>query len=456
MKVDKDDIYNKTGGCGAFIQSVFPSYINKDGRAFKAILADGEGNGAIESTFDAVELERKNWHATDDIYELESEELTRAVNTMSVIERELNDSDETVKKFFELLFYRAGEGVWGTLFNMLHVFRTYFASNRIYVVNNSGNVKEDNLIPNYNLEDDTLGKAEDDVAPQYWDCKNCYWIKDKYRFEGKRSLGFHAGGMLSQSVTLEAGVYFLHFFCKDKVRVKIASPKGFWRVADIGASYPDDYPKDKMPPMPLPPYIDAFGQCLSGKWQEGECEVEFIGDNPQYYKDPEGGQLEQCAPWEDKSVCFTLPAADTVTITFTGEEGAGVDYVRLYPKKGESSFSLISVFGMVTTTETAHYAPNGPDALTVTNYGEGIPSPEKEKLISLGKIGDLVIDYQHQISYMAAENPNKKPRWVGAYILGGQGTMAVNTYTMMLDILRPAGVWAYSELLEGFVDTNVN
>lgn len=37
---------------GDFIISVFPTLVNKSGKTFKALLADGEGGGTVESIFE--------------------------------------------------------------------------------------------------------------------------------------------------------------------------------------------------------------------------------------------------------------------------------------------------------------------------------------------------------------------------------------------------------------------
>ena len=53
---------------GDFIKSVFPTLVNKSGKIFKALLADGEGGGTIESIFEDLEETRKAWTENKSIY----------------------------------------------------------------------------------------------------------------------------------------------------------------------------------------------------------------------------------------------------------------------------------------------------------------------------------------------------------------------------------------------------
>ena len=58
---------------GDFIRSIFPSMVNRNGKTFKALLADEKGGGTIEKIFAELEETRKSWTDIHSIYETTGE-----------------------------------------------------------------------------------------------------------------------------------------------------------------------------------------------------------------------------------------------------------------------------------------------------------------------------------------------------------------------------------------------
>ena len=136
---------------GDFIKSVFPTLVNKSGKIFKALLADGEGGGTIESIFEDLEETRKAWTENKSIYTQSGEQLQKTLAVFSVISQLQNESEATFLKRNELLFYRNGDKVWGDKWNILNTFKTFFNNQNVYLVNNTEKFEE-NLLEDGNFE----------------------------------------------------------------------------------------------------------------------------------------------------------------------------------------------------------------------------------------------------------------------------------------------------------------
>ncbi|MGP1458948.1 MAG: hypothetical protein ACTTKL_06535 [Treponema sp.] len=64
---------------GDFIRSVFPSTVNKNGKVFKALLADDTGGGTVETTFRDIEETRKAWAKDGSVYSQDGETCGRLI-----------------------------------------------------------------------------------------------------------------------------------------------------------------------------------------------------------------------------------------------------------------------------------------------------------------------------------------------------------------------------------------
>ena len=197
-----------------FIRSVFPSIINKSGKMFKALLADGEGGGTVEKIFLELEDTRKAWTENKSIYSQTGEQLEKSLSVFSVLKRLQNESEETFKKRNELLFYRAGATVWGDKWDILNTFKAFFANENVFLVNNT-EVFDESLLIDGNFE-----------RKNGWELEDCSYEREA-RFEETTGVLFNASGVCSQSVEVKADTsYFVHFFLKGNIRLKITDDKG--------------------------------------------------------------------------------------------------------------------------------------------------------------------------------------------------------------------------------------
>lgn len=303
-----------TNTVGNFIKSVFPTIVNKNGEVFKALLANEYGSGTIEKIFNEFEAERKTW--CKGFYDQTGEQLQKTLAVFSVLTQLQNESEEVFLKRNELLFYRNGDTVWGDRWNILNIFKTFFNNEHVYLVNNAEKYADSFLIDGNFENGDT------------WILDGCTYEREA-RFEETIGVLFNAAGTCSQTVVVEANkVYFLHFFLKGNIRVKIQDNNGRYWNSSIG----------------------DFGQ-----WQASERLQSF----------------ESANKWDNKSLFFINDRdVQAVTITFVYESGcyAFLDFVRLCEKTRASMFSLIVVFESIYSDKTMGLAPGTNDPIESVNY----------------------------------------------------------------------------------------
>ena len=419
---------------GDFIKSIFPTTLNKEGSVFKALLTDGEGGGTVEEIFSDLEDARKAWTGEKDFYKLRGEMFEKTMKVFSVLTKLQTDTEETYLNRLKLLFYRNGHTLWGTRFDILDIFKTLTNNEHIYLVNNTG---EENLIKNGNFERQTD-----------WTLEDCSY-EHEARFEETTGILFNASGYLSQGVTVNADTtYFLHFFVKGNVRVKIVDNNGrYWNPNG--------------------------GEV--GTWGNNECYVSFGGED-----------------WEGASLFFiTDSTVSNITVTFAYEPGkyAFLDFVRLNEKTGASTFSLIAVFEGKYNDKTAHFAPGGADPIIAPtdykkygyyaageedteNRAEGSTSFIEKDAFREGVTPVLAngtkdiepldgyenMSYNDETKAFAADSPNgnddyksvdysKASYFDNTFIFGASGKQAQGIYQELLDIVQPAGIIGTVEVL---------
>lgn len=303
---------------GDFIRSVFPTIVNKNGKLFKALLADKEAeDGTVEAIFNDVEKTRKAWTEHKSVYDQSGEQLKRTLNVFSILKQLQNESEQTFKNRNKLLFKRNGDTLWGNRWDILNIFKTFYNNQNVYLVNNTEPFA-DNLLSDGNFEQQNVWVLVDAAYDR------------KARFEETAGVFFNAAGTCSQSVNVEkSATYFLHFFMKGNIRVRITDNSGrYWNITG--------------------------GKDGDGAWSEHECTVSFASEE-----------------WINKSLFFfTDDTASNITITFLYAPGyyAFLDYVRLNKKTATSTFSLIAVFEGVYSDETASLAPGTNDDCPNVNY----------------------------------------------------------------------------------------
>ena len=420
-----------TNSIGDFIKSIFPSLINKDGQIFKALLTDGEGEGTTEKVFLELEDARKEWTEHKNIYDQVGEQLEKTLSVFSVLTRLKNESESAYLKRNELLFYRNGATVWGDKWNILDIFKTFFNNQNVYIVNNTESFA-DNLLVDGNFE-----------RMQGWTLEDCEYEREA-RFEETLGVFFNAAGTCYQQVEVEANrTYFLHFFLKGNIKLKIFDNNNrYWK-----------------------PSLGDFGG-----WNTEEYLMSFNSEE-----------------WNNKSVFFiTDESVTSVTIQFVYAPGfyAFLDYVRLNLKTRASTFSLIAVFEGVASDETASLAPFRDDPVKAYNFentgyfSEGEQDVDRINYDNLNYFDSTKIvedvspvlmegsqdieplegydgmTYLDETKSLAANftpgitvNYEKMTYFDNAYLFGATSKEAEQIYKELLEIVQPAGVMSTIEIL---------
>ncbi len=422
---------------GDFIRSIFSSMVNKNGTTFKALLADQTSNdGTIEKVFTDLEETRKAWTDVHSIYDMSGEMFEKTMAVISVLKQLPTDTEEVYLNRLRLLFYRNGHTLWGNNYDILNIFKTLFDNDNVYLVNNTD---EENLLTNGNFERDTG-----------WSLNDCSYEREA-RFEETRGILFNASGFLTQSVSVNTDTtYFLHFFLKGSIRVKITDNNGRCWIPDEDS---DDL----------------------GLWGSAEHYETFTSDN-----------------WANKSLFFITDdsvASITVEFAYVSGEYAFVDYSRLNEKTGSSTFSLIAVFEGVYNDKTAHFAPGEEDPIVAPadykKYGYYAAGEEDSKEVAEGASSFIENDgfventspilqegtedieplegyenmsYNDETKAFAAESPtgsddyesvdySKASYFDDTFIFGATGTAAEEVYQDLLDIVQAGGIPGTVEIL---------
>ena len=421
---------------GDFIKSVFPTIVNKNGKTFKALLTDGDGGGTVEKVFSDLEETRKAWTTNSSVYNQTGEQLQKTLNLFSVLSQLQNESEETFLKRNELLFYRNGATVWGDKWNILNIFKTFFNNDKVYIVNNTDDF-ENNLLEDGNFE-----------RQNAWTLTDCSYDKEA-KFEETTGVLFNAAGECKQTVSLETNKsYFLHFFLKGNIRVKITDNNGrYWN-----------------------PEGGEFGA-----WANTEHYINFASQSD----------------WSNKSFYFiTDENVKTVTVSFVYASGyyAFLDYVRLNEKTRASTFSLIAVFEGVYSDETASLAPGTNDDIISPDYEQmGYFSPGKvdakktdddslsyfddsaitedvSPVVTEGKDDIEPLEGYDNMTYLDEQQalaPNspvnsddyksvdydKVSYFDNSFVFGATGKEAEEIYQELLEIVQPAGITGTIEIL---------
>jgi hypothetical protein len=305
---------------GDFIRYIFSTLVNKDDEIFKALLAsdDNEKPGTMEKVFNDIEETRDKWCNSPNVYEQEGEMLEKTISLFSYLTRLFGESDDSLKYRNKLLFCRNGDTIWGNKWNILRLFKVYFETEFVYIVNNT-NESKDNLIQNGDFE-----------MKNAWTLKNCFYDQEA-RFCDRTGMRFNFPASCKQTVILQPNsTYFLHFFVKGFISVEIKDNNDrYWNGRE-----------------------GEFGE-----WQSAPCL------NPIPVK----------TDWDAASVFFlTDEAVQGVTISFAGggEYVTYLDYVRLFKKENYSSFTLVVNYGGYYTQEAIAMAPGTRDPMLKVNGDE--------------------------------------------------------------------------------------
>jgi hypothetical protein len=308
---------------GDFIMSVFSTLINKDDEIFRALLASNQKDspGEVERIFNELEETRDKWCNTSNVYEQTGEMIEKSFSFFSVLTRMYDESDESFKERNKLLYIREGDTVWGDKWNIIRIFKKYFKTELVYIVNDT-----DDISKNILRDGDFEGQTGD------WTLETCRYDNEA-GFSERFGIKFDNYGTCSQNAAVVPdSTYFLHFFVRGNINVEIKDNNGrCWKPGN--------------------PRSDEFGT-----WVNGRCYI---------------GLSNASAGWEPKSVYFlTDETTSGATISFKGIDGrvTHLDYVRLFKKESYSTFTLIAVFGGRYTPDTMAAAPGKEDPVTARNY----------------------------------------------------------------------------------------
>ena len=424
---------------GDALRDAFPSLINKSGKVFKALVANPEGNGTIERIFNDLESVRDKWCNSPDFYHQDGEMFDKTLSFFSYLTRLFDESDQSLKRRNELLFYRDGDTVWGDIWDVKKIFRRYFGTDKVYIVNNT-NPAEENLISDGDFEKQNNS----------WQLDGCAYDSEA-RFCERTGVKFADVGTCKQTVSVERNsTYFLHFFLQGKIAVQIKDNNGrYWN-----------------------PQTGEFGS-----WSDTPKSTEYSADK-----------------WDAKSIFFLTDNTTTaVTISFIGlpGENAFLDYVRLFLKMAYSTFTLVVIFGGIYTDDTMGFAPGTDDPIKRRNYDgyghlsagrddkdinndnqsfieQAALNEDKEPLLSNGTndvgsietTNDMYLDEKTPLAPWSDDKPgitvdySRMSYIEQSHIFGTEGgiELAKSIYTELLEMVRAGGITSYIELLTRELD----
>ena len=282
------------------LRANFPKTVNKTGSVFSSLVANEEGTGAIEYELNHLIEFMKDWTGTPDIYEQHGDMLDMTVQFYSFLERFTDETENSIKNRFGAIFVRGHDSVWGTPHDVKDVFRQYFPSAVVYLVENTNNAATENLITDGEFTTDSNDWIYNGSPITTAD------LSADARFSKEYGVELANNDTLSQSVSLsiETGsteTFFLHFFMKGKCKVSVKNNS------------------------------NKYWNPLTETWTDNAAYAEY--DN---------------SDWDNCSLFFF--ADDTVTgveIEFIGTDSttaAFLDYVRLFQKRNYPSFTVIVHF----------------------------------------------------------------------------------------------------------------
>jgi hypothetical protein len=281
--------------------------IDTDGEIYKALYSNDEGEGALAKELDRLVDFINYYTRTDDVRNHAGNSLELIIKEFTGLNRRVMEKDDIYLRRFLAVTERKKDRVWGTKWNIKHVFETYFSGIEIFIAENTANT---DFIVNGDFEESDEG----------WDIEGGAEISYSARFSGSRGLYFNrSAGSASQSIELEKGVYVLHFFLQGKIDVEVKNSAGkYWNM-------------------------DKF------EWLDS----------------PSANQFESGA-WDDRAIFIkVLPdAGDTVKISFIGDAAyvITIDYVRLYRKLPYPTYTVIVKYdGYAVADKTLHLGKGAED-----------------------------------------------------------------------------------------------
>ena len=264
----------------------FPKTIDKSKPVFSSIIANNDGTAAIQKQLNDLFAYMKEWISTPNVYEQKGVMLNKTISFFSFLERFADETDQSIKNRFAAIFIRNHDTRWGTAFDVKSVFRQYFPSADIYLVENTNKI--DDISPSLaNLFLD--GDISSDT-PTDWTLVNCTADK-KARFSKEYGI------LLNQ---VASSVYYLHFFLKGKVHVQVKNSN------------------------------NKYWDFENKSWNDSAVNNDF----------------ESVDNWNNQTMFIVVDAESTsITVSFSYvDTETFIDYFRLFAKQPYGSFTVIAHF----------------------------------------------------------------------------------------------------------------
>lgn len=341
--------------------------IDKEDPIIQAVLSNEEGEGATANEINEL-VEFINYYTqTDDVRNHMGKTLEMIVKMFVKLRRRVNENDAVLLRRFLALTYRQGDTIWGSALNIKHVFESYFDRVKCYIAENTN---DESILPDGDFETDNTWTVSGSAAYAY-----------EARFSEWRGLLFDGrdGGYCAQTVNrlFNAGIYTFHFMLWGKCGVTIQRADGkYWNGNDQKYS--------------------------------GDVVLEWVDDEYiNIFDKPDG--------W-DNACCFLILPENLyeLTITFVSIEGetAFIDYVRLFVKPLNPSYTIIMSFtGYKITDKSLHIGINGEE-----------PIPD--------------LDYLRESYYDSA------------FIIGPHGVSQSQAFISILDRVKPCGIQAFADFVD--------
>ena len=340
----------------------FPKTIDKSNPLFSAIVANENHDAAIQKQLEYLFAYMKEWISTPDIYKQTGVMLDKTVKFFSFLERFADETEKSLKNRFAAIFIRNHDTRWGTAFDVKSVFRQYFPSATIYLVENTNKIDDAtpglaNLLLDGDISTDT---------PTDWTLVNCT-ADEEARFSKKYGILLNqAGAKLSQTVSVSSSsTYFLHFFLEGKVNVQIKNNN------------------------------DKYWNFASKTWDDSAV------DNP----------FESASDWSNQSMFIHTDLTTTsLTISFSYvDTKTYIDYFRLFKKQPYGSFTVIAHFEGNTAVHAFGLAA-GDDDPNITTTEPTPPQPRygnygyyDKSFLSGVPIGFASDIYEDLLDYLRAQ-----------------------------------------------------
>ena len=292
------------------LRANFPKTIDKDDPIFCSLIANDDGDAALEYELTHLIEFMREWTGTPNIYKQAGDMLNMTIAFYSFLERFTDETEKSIKARFGAIFIRNHDTIWGTPFDVMNVFRQYFTGANVYLVENTNDTAEDNLLIDGDFEDESSA----------WQLDGCT-VSNEARFSHAKGVSMPSLSTLVQSVHLDSGTYFLHFFAKGKVKVSVKnSSSQYW-------------------------------DSVTETWTGNIAYTEFSNED-----------------WNNSVFWFISDSEGDFDIEFVGNDDSAdayVDYARLFQKHPWASFSVVAHFEGDSSGRFLKLAP-----------GESDPSPE--------------------------------------------------------------------------------